>query len=226
MAVAHTLLVVIYHLLRARRPYADLGAAYFDRLDAVRLARHQVRRLEQLGDTVTLTPADVAGGTLAPAPAQAPEPLIASAQSVLYFPRNLFSKELRHQIERAIAETEAIEHQRHCCCSHADLLPVARFLVVQPIGDPDLATDLGDDAQMVKMLDDIACPHAAAGSFRPIIHPAVQPLFSSWCSPYQESRRRVNSKCEMRARTFCEYVSVTRRVRLTRVSATHVRYSR
>ena len=72
VAVAHTLLVVIYHMLRDRRPYADLGADYFDRLDAVRLERHHVRRLEQLGYTVTLTPADVAGGTLAPAPAQAP----------------------------------------------------------------------------------------------------------------------------------------------------------
>src|SRR5260221_5664936 len=37
VAVAHTLLVIIYHLLRDHRPYTDLGADYFDRLDAARL---------------------------------------------------------------------------------------------------------------------------------------------------------------------------------------------
>ncbi len=56
VAVAHTLLVVIYHLLRTRRPYRDLGADYFDRLDTTRLQRHYTRRLEQLGYTVALTP--------------------------------------------------------------------------------------------------------------------------------------------------------------------------
>jgi transposase len=56
MAVAHTLLVMIYHVLKTGRPYHELGADYFDRLDAARLERHHVRRLEQLGFTVTLTP--------------------------------------------------------------------------------------------------------------------------------------------------------------------------
>jgi len=57
MAVAHTLLVIIYHLLRDHVPYADLGPEYFDRLDQARVQRHHVRRLEQLGYTVTLSPA-------------------------------------------------------------------------------------------------------------------------------------------------------------------------
>ena len=57
MAVAHTLLVIIYHLLRDHVPYADLGPDYFDRLDQARVERHHVRRLEQLGYTVTLSPA-------------------------------------------------------------------------------------------------------------------------------------------------------------------------
>jgi transposase len=57
MAVAHTLLVLIYHMLRDHKPYADLGPDYFDRLDRVRMERHHVRRLEQLGYTVTLSPA-------------------------------------------------------------------------------------------------------------------------------------------------------------------------
>lgn len=57
MAVAHTLLVIIYHMLRDHVPYADLGPDYFDRLDQARVERHHVRRLEQLGYTVTLSPA-------------------------------------------------------------------------------------------------------------------------------------------------------------------------
>lgn len=56
IAVAHSLLVVIYHVLRTKQPYAELGGDYFDRLDATRLERHHVRRLEQLGYTVTLSP--------------------------------------------------------------------------------------------------------------------------------------------------------------------------
>jgi hypothetical protein len=55
MAVAHTLLVIIYHVLRDGRPYQELGDDYFDQLDAARLERRHVHRLEQLGFTVTLT---------------------------------------------------------------------------------------------------------------------------------------------------------------------------
>jgi transposase len=47
-------------MLREHKPYTDLGADYFDRLDIQRLQRHHVRRLEQLGYTVTLTPAPAA----------------------------------------------------------------------------------------------------------------------------------------------------------------------
>jgi transposase len=60
VAVAHSVLVVIYHMLRDQRPYTDLGADYFDRLDTARLERQHVRRLEQLGYPVTLTPTVVA----------------------------------------------------------------------------------------------------------------------------------------------------------------------
>jgi hypothetical protein len=58
MAVAHSILVCIYYVLRDKRPYTDLGADYFDQLDAARLERYHVQRLEQLGFTVTLTPQD------------------------------------------------------------------------------------------------------------------------------------------------------------------------
>jgi transposase len=57
IALAHTILVIIYHLLQDRRPYSDLGSDYFDRLQTVRVERYHVRRLEQLGYSVTLTPA-------------------------------------------------------------------------------------------------------------------------------------------------------------------------
>jgi len=57
LAVAHSVVVIIYHMLRDGRPYADLGPDYFDRLDTARTQQHHVRRLEQLGYTVTLAPA-------------------------------------------------------------------------------------------------------------------------------------------------------------------------
>jgi hypothetical protein len=60
VAVSHSLLVVIDHLLRDNPPDHDLGADYFDRLDTCRLQRQYVRRLEQLGYVVTLSPAEVA----------------------------------------------------------------------------------------------------------------------------------------------------------------------
>ena len=56
LAVAHSILVIAYHVLRDKQPYSDLGADYFDKLNAARIERHHVRRLEQLGFTVTLAP--------------------------------------------------------------------------------------------------------------------------------------------------------------------------
>jgi transposase len=49
VAVAHSLLVVIYHVLSTGRPYMKLGVDYFNQLDSTRVQRHHVRRLEQLG---------------------------------------------------------------------------------------------------------------------------------------------------------------------------------
>jgi hypothetical protein len=56
MAVSHSLLVIIYHMLARNSTYSDLGPDYFDALENGRLQRHYVRRLEQLGFAVTLTP--------------------------------------------------------------------------------------------------------------------------------------------------------------------------
>jgi transposase len=55
-AVAHSVLVIAYHVLAEQRPYRDLGRDYFDRLDRDRLQRHHVHRLEALGYEVSLTP--------------------------------------------------------------------------------------------------------------------------------------------------------------------------
>ncbi len=55
VAVAHTQLVIVYHLLKSGTEYRELGSDYFDRLDAERATRKLVHRLEQLGHTVTLT---------------------------------------------------------------------------------------------------------------------------------------------------------------------------
>lgn len=56
VAVSHTVLVILYHILRDKKPYSDLGADYFDKLDSKRIEQHHIRRLEQLGYTVVLTP--------------------------------------------------------------------------------------------------------------------------------------------------------------------------
>lgn len=56
VAVAHTLLVIIYHVLKDKVEYRELGPDYFDRLEPDRLRRHLVKRLERLGFAVALSP--------------------------------------------------------------------------------------------------------------------------------------------------------------------------
>ena len=56
VAVAHSLLVVIYHVLKHNVEYRDLGPDYFDRLEPERLRRYLVKRLQGLGYDVTLSP--------------------------------------------------------------------------------------------------------------------------------------------------------------------------
>jgi len=57
IAVAHSLLITIYHLLKYRRTYQDLGPDFFDRLNHQRLTNYLVKRLESLGHTVTIAKA-------------------------------------------------------------------------------------------------------------------------------------------------------------------------
>ena len=55
-AVAHTLIVIIWHVLANAVPYDELGGDYFEHRDNTAVARH-VHALRRLGHDVTLTPA-------------------------------------------------------------------------------------------------------------------------------------------------------------------------
>jgi transposase len=54
MAVAHTILVTIYHMLNRGTSYQDLGGNYFDERNSRAAVRRSVRRIERLGYKVTL----------------------------------------------------------------------------------------------------------------------------------------------------------------------------
>ena len=54
IAVAHAILVTIYHLLKDGTVYQDMGSDYFDRPDREAIAKRTVRQLERLGYKVTL----------------------------------------------------------------------------------------------------------------------------------------------------------------------------
>jgi transposase len=57
VAVGHTILTIVYHLLTAGGVDQDLGPQYFDERDRQRVERRLVHRLEALGYTVALEPA-------------------------------------------------------------------------------------------------------------------------------------------------------------------------
>jgi len=54
VAVAHSMLIAIYHLIKDGTIYQDLGPNHFDELDRKRITHRAVRRLQALGYTVTL----------------------------------------------------------------------------------------------------------------------------------------------------------------------------
>jgi transposase len=57
VAVSHSILIIVYHVLTEGTVYCDLGANYFDERDRQAVERRLVHRLEGLGYTVSLTPA-------------------------------------------------------------------------------------------------------------------------------------------------------------------------
>ena len=56
VAVAHSILVIVYHLISRQEPYRDLGANYFDQQRPESVKKRLVKRLEKLGYQVNLAP--------------------------------------------------------------------------------------------------------------------------------------------------------------------------
>ena len=54
VAVAHTILVSLYYMLKNQQPYHELGADFLDRRNAENVKRYLVKRLERLGLQVTV----------------------------------------------------------------------------------------------------------------------------------------------------------------------------
>lgn len=57
VAVAHTLIIAVWHVLADERDYQDLGSDWYDAWDPKARTRSLVRQLEALGHNVTLEPA-------------------------------------------------------------------------------------------------------------------------------------------------------------------------
>jgi len=60
--VARSMLVTIYHMLKNNTPYVELGADYFTRMDAEKIAKRSLRNLESLGYMVSVTPPQPVAG--------------------------------------------------------------------------------------------------------------------------------------------------------------------
>lgn len=61
VAVAHTMLIAIYHMLKDNVPFIDLGAAYYNKFNTQSKINHFLKKLKQLGwepnDATTLATA-------------------------------------------------------------------------------------------------------------------------------------------------------------------------
>lgn len=68
-AIAHKILVAVYHIIKTGRPFRDLGEAYLDRRDQQRASRKYVAQLEELGFDVTITARKPAAAASVPEPA-------------------------------------------------------------------------------------------------------------------------------------------------------------
>ena len=54
MAVAHSIIVILHHIIKTGQGFVDLGHQYFEERDRAAITRQAVRRLERLGHKVTL----------------------------------------------------------------------------------------------------------------------------------------------------------------------------
>lgn len=55
VAIEHSILVAVWHMLSANLPYQDLGGTFFDNLDPDRAKRRAVAQVHRLGYQVELT---------------------------------------------------------------------------------------------------------------------------------------------------------------------------
>jgi len=56
IAVAHSMLLAIYHILKQKQHFADLGSDYFNTINAERILKKNLRSLHDLGYEVELSP--------------------------------------------------------------------------------------------------------------------------------------------------------------------------
>jgi len=59
VAIAHKILVSIFHMLSQQVSYNDLGDLYLDKLNRSHLTRNLIHRWERLGYSVTWTPQQI-----------------------------------------------------------------------------------------------------------------------------------------------------------------------
>jgi transposase len=60
VAVAHSILVIVYHMLSRHEPYHELGANYFDERKKESIVNRLMRRIQRLGYAVSLQPVPAA----------------------------------------------------------------------------------------------------------------------------------------------------------------------
>ena len=56
IAIAHTMLTAIYHMLKEKVPYCDLGADYYTNIQHDKFIKRNLRSLEKLGVDVIVQP--------------------------------------------------------------------------------------------------------------------------------------------------------------------------
>jgi transposase len=56
IAVAHSLAVAVYHILKNKTGYKEVGADYFEKLNPARALRHLTKRIQNLGFDVVISP--------------------------------------------------------------------------------------------------------------------------------------------------------------------------
>jgi transposase len=60
VALEHSILTAVWHMLADGECYADPGPDHFTRLDPIQAKNNAIRRLNSLGFDVTITPATAA----------------------------------------------------------------------------------------------------------------------------------------------------------------------